>query len=238
MPRQCIIITRPESDAAITAELLKEIGFSYFIEPVMDIITMRHDDFIGQLRKYDAAVVTSKNALRAFKQYGGCEGFCIILIGESTYKFALENSFHNVIYAGDNVKELQLYIKKNYSGKNLLYASGQVITKELTIGNCGANIMRLAVYRTLPVTVLSASFIQGLESGKFSAIMFFSSKTAEIFNNLMISSGLEEYKKQLTAIVLSENIANKMRHYGFGATIYTKSSKKDALIKLLQKFLI
>lgn len=236
--RKCIIITRPIDDAKTTAEILTDNGFDYFIEPAMSVEIIKNENLKNKFSNYEAIIITSKNAIRALKEYGGYESYKIIALGETTNSFAKGLGFITTEYAGENIKELQKFIEASYTGKKLLYASGEVITKELNIYNCGADVIRIPVYKTTPSVHLSEKFIEHLRNGKFSAIMFFSSKTAEIFNELINKHQLEKHKGTLHAICLSNNIAEKIKNYGFKATIYTKNTKKVEITNLLQNFLI
>lgn len=236
--KNCIIITRPLPDANETASFLDANKIEYFIEPVIEITIIK--DSKTPLEKLvantDGIIVTSKNALRALINFGINRSSMIILLGRQTSEFAVSQGFGNTEFAGDDVKDLCEYIKANHNGKNFIYASGKVITQELNFANCGANIERIEVYDTIQAASFSAEFIEKITAGIFCGVIFYSSQTAKIFNELINKNGLGSHKKNLVAICFSEKIASSAKSYGFKATMHPKNAKLDEFQQLIVNF--
>lgn len=238
MPNPCIIITRPFEDATDTAKLLAKNNIDSFIQPAISIenISGAKAELLGAINAADGIIITSKNALRMLNTFDIPRSTPIISIGEATTSFASRIGFKNTNYAGENITSLQEYIKATNSGKTFIYASGEIITTELSHENCAAYIKRIIVYKTIPTLKLPDNFKNNLKNGKFSGIIFLSNHTAQIFCNLLVEEGLSNHITSLTAFCLSENIAKNIAHYGFNATMHPKNANIDAIIDLVTNF--
>jgi len=234
--KPCIIITRPREDSEKTAKLLAAHGFDFFIEPAFRAENI--SDGISKLRsdrsKYDGVIITSKNALRIVADID--QNVKIIALGRATTVLAKDYGFKNVEYAGKNINELCACIKSKCQGKNFCYASGESITKELDVNNCGNSVTRIIVYKTIVSQKFSEEFIVRLKNGDFKGVMFFSTKTAEIFCNILEIEGLKKYINKVVAFCLSNNIAKSIKSYGFEATVFTKNANIDEIIGLIERF--
>lgn len=236
--KKCIVITRPQLESQRTAQLLEKIGFETFIEPTIsiEIIASTRPELLSAAGTADAIIVTSLNALRALQEFQLPACIPIVLVGQEASLRAKEYGFVNTELAGENVDALCGYTKLNYPGKKLVYASGVNITKELSAMNCGADVTRIMVYKTIPKEKLSVEFKHKLVNGEFYGISFFSSKNAEIFCELLKKENMENYIKPIFAFCLSEKIAEYIKKYGFKATIYPENANLDAFSKLLSNF--
>lgn len=238
MPKPCIIITRPLADSENTAKILSKHGLDHFIEPalVTEFISSSISNLSHTISKHDGIIITSKNAIRSIASINIDRNIKIISLGKATSSFAKKIGFTNVEYAGQNIGQLCQHIKANYKGKSFTYASGESITVELNKENCGNEITRISVYKTVPTQKLSQGFKEKLQHGNFNGIMFFSKRTAEIFYNILKAEGLELHIQNLHAFCLSNDIAELIKNYGFKATMYPKNPNIGEITKLMVRF--
>lgn len=235
--KPCIIILRPEEDAADTAALLAKHGFVSFIEPIFSTqyCHTNKTQLLNAIADSQGIVVTSKNAIKAMLSMGVSTHLPLITLGKNTTNFASTNGF-NALFAGNNLHEVKEYIKENFSNKHLAYASGEEITEELSFKNCHANIQRIIIYKTIPKHNLSEKFTQHLRKQNFAAILFFSNNSVNLFNHLLTKANLSHSTKDLYAFCLSDKIKSAAEKYGFRATISAENANSDAIIQALIDF--
>ncbi len=229
-----IIITRPQEDSEIFAGELAKLNLTYFIEPLFAIQNILNKEAVSKEINIDCdfIVITSKNAISSIPT----TSTNIISIGKSTTSILKESGFNNVEYAGENVNNLCEYIKKEHKESNITYLSGNNISLELNKDTCGANVQRIVVYNTLPITSFSEKFKNKIKNNEFSAVTLFSNKSAEIFIQTLQAEDLDKYIKNLYAFCFSYNTAKSIEKYGFRATISTKNSDIDNFVRLIANF--
>jgi len=236
LKKPCIIITRPREDAERTAKLLAVRGFDSFVEPALATEDMQLgiSALKNNIAQYDGVVITSKNALRIVAEID--KNIKIITLGKATTLLAKEYGFKDVEYAGKNINELCQYVKSQYVGKTFAYASGEDITEELGLQNCGNVVARIIVYKTIASQNFSEEFMVRLRGGNFNGVMFFSTKTAATFCKIIEKEGVKIYVGGLVAFYLSNNIAKSIKSYGFKATVFAKNANVDEIIGLVERF--
>ncbi|MCT4635732.1 MAG: uroporphyrinogen-III synthase [Rickettsiales bacterium] len=214
-----ILITRPIDEAIILAKELTNFGHHPVINPLLEIELFQNINF-KNFDKYEAIIITSKNAIKAI--VNADKKLKLFVIGEHSTEFARSLGFINSIYAGANIEELKNFIQP-YS--NLLYLSGVDISDDLSSLN--KKITRLEVYKAKIIESASNEFIKFIQSDNLKLCLFFSKRTAQIFLNHIKKYKLESYCDRIISLSLSDNINNSLK----GLNLHSYYVSKDPSLK-------
>lgn len=214
-----ILITRPIDEANALAKELTNLGYYPVIAPLLEIELFQDINF-KNFDKYEAIIITSKNAIKAIANAD--KKLKLFIIGEQSTEFAKSLGFINSIYAGANIEELKNFIQP-YS--NLLYLSGVDISDDLS--SLSKKIIRLEVYKAKVTEPVSSKFIRFIKSDELKLCLFFSKRTAQIFLSHIKKYKLKSYCDKIISLSLSDNIDNSLK----GLNLHSCYVSKDPSIK-------
>lgn len=213
-----VIITRPKADARVLARSLTRKGLRCLIEPML---TIRHlHDHAPTLayaleNKPQAVMATSKHAIAAFAMMHENRSLPVVTVGKVTAEEALKAGFHNVSFASGTASDLLHYVKGNYSPDNgsLLYIRGREISTDIVtpLVNDGFSVDSVTLYHTQKTRRLSLSLRKAIQAQEVDAVMLYSQNTAVTYAKLAIAGHLKDAHRHITAVCMSNAIANKVR---------------------------
>ena len=227
------LITRPINDAKATASKLAKIGINSHIEPLLEI-SYNHDlaNSLANIANITAIIVTSGNALYALDKFSNLEKSSpIITVGKHSADIAYQLNYTNVSCADGNIESLEAYIANHYpAGKSFIYASADHITRELNLPKHEIN--RIIAYNTKAIDRLSDNTAKLLQNRSFSCILFYSSRTAQLFNQLTQNYDFS----QTIAFCISKNVTKELIYLHFKEIISSDESNYKSLLELIENF--
>ncbi len=231
------LITRPSGDAELLAEALRTRGVESAIAPMLAIEPLPDVDL--DLSDVQAVLLTSSNGARAFAAATDDRGVRIFAVGDSTARVARALKFFRVESASGNVEDLGHLVSKQLNAKDgpILHAAGQVVARDLSgvIINAGFTLRRLVLYRAIPATAMPGTATAALSAGTIDAVLFFSPRTAATFVTLAGDAGLAEYCKSITALCLSEPVAEAARAIEWRAVEVAERPSQSQLLRLIDR---
>ena len=225
-------------EAQELAVKIANLGHEPFIYPLFEIIL--HKDIDPSIFAADAFIITSRNAFKAinaiFHVIPDEDGVRdrgypkIFAVGKQTVNFAESLGFKNVIYAGKNVEELRETISA-YPKLKFIYLSGQEITDDFS----DLGIKREILYHTKPLEHFSVEFLTLIKSLDIKMMLFFSSRTVDIFMDFIKHYKLESYCSNIIALGLSKKIEAILSSLEFRQIYTADEPLQEDIIKLISK---
>lgn len=222
-----ILITRPHEEAISLAAKLKDLGYTTIVEPLIEVSFDPLDNF-EDFSKYDAIVISSKNAIKAISSAD--KNLNLIIVGEESTKFARTLGFKNAVFGGKNIDELKQNLM-NY--KKLLYLTGSEITDDLSSSN--NLIVRKVVYYTKPIQNVSANFLDFIMEPQPKIVLFFSTKTAQIFYEIISNYRLNSHCCNIIALTLSPKIAHNLTNMNFKNCFTAQEPNLKSVLNSIKK---
>ena len=230
-----ILITRPLERAQPLAEKLKAEGFEVLLAPMLSIETCAFEMPGDHLQ---ALIFTSVQGVEAIAAEESLKMFPVLTVGAKTAGAAARAGFETVYNADGDVEALyNLILEKGNTGKGLLlHLAGDQTTGKLVerLKSYGFQAERRKVYETHPADSLPASVLEKIRVRGFDGVLFFSPRTAHIFNRIVEETNLEDCLGQATAFCLSQNIARETGKLPWKRTLIADRPTEPSMIALLQ----
>lgn len=206
-----VLLIRPLIDALPVAQSLKAKGIVSHLYPLFKPCALS----FPPLETPQALIITSKNALRAIEGYEDLKKFPLYVVGDQTAQLAQALGFSTVISASGTSQDLtQLILRQAHPKSGILWhLSGEMIKEDIVqkLQAAGLRAKRQIVYRIEGVEDLPPALLSDLQTQKISHVLFFSSQTTFFFVNLLKTHQLEKAACHLTALCLSQDVAEKAR---------------------------
>jgi|YelNatPaOPRAMG01_1025707.scaffolds.fasta_scaffold05464_4 uroporphyrinogen-III synthase len=259
-----IAITRAESQAEETADLIERMGGKPYIIPVLEF-KMPQDlspirNFIEDLQrgKADYTVFMSVNAVRFLLKeaeilglthhlYDGLEKTKIIAVGPRTAEELMRHNIHVDLipekYSSDGV--VQVLAGLGLRGKSVFIprAKGASPTLRKNLESMGAFVREIHVYeQKIPMNCDKAkAFIEHLTSGRIDAIVFGSSQSVknflQVIGTFLNQNILQETLKRPLIVAIGPETAKTLQDNGLKVDVVPKAyTFQEALAALAQYF--
>jgi uroporphyrinogen-III synthase len=231
-----ILVTRPERDAARTAEKLVALGHQVIIDPVLVIEPISFELPSGA---YDAITVTSASALRMIERDSRLwpyRAHPLFAVGAHTGAAARATGFQVVHVAeGDADALARLIASKLAAGARVLHIAGEERARDLAplLEPGKISIDVLVVYRARPARELSAATLRELAEGTLDAVLHYSPRSAENFVALAEAAGQAAAMRRLQHCCLSVAVAAPLQAAGAAPKV-AATPDEAALIALLE----
>lgn len=237
--KQRIILTRPPLQAKSFIEATGLDAGHFFLEPLLQIAPAPFDK--AALQRYDLIIATSANAFSALK--GDQKSAPVLCTGPQTAEAAREAGFNDILCVVPDGQSLINHIRQNkdYANKTFLYLRGEHITTDITasLAQNGIDCRDLITYRAEAAKALSPALLAGLQEQKFTAITFFSARTADIFKNCFTQSGCDEaILKPIKSLCISAAVINylplSLKNNGLVASTPDRYGMRSLILKALK----
>lgn len=226
-----LILTRPKEESIKMIPMLEKLGIAYQISPLLKIDNPSYTI----PNNIQSLIITSQNALKNLQAFPS--GLNLYCVGEKTAKFARSQGIKTAHSAKD-VQELLAFFKEKdpQAFGHILYAAAQHTTENIEeiLKLQGYNIQTKVVYEAIAETVFSKELVEVLLTQSPLWISFFSARTAEIFTNLLKAHEVEKIYPCLTALCLSEKIANTLSPKPWEAIQFAEEPTLDSFWQLLK----
>jgi uroporphyrinogen-III synthase len=190
-----LLLTRPETDAERTAAVLRGLGHSVFVVPLLRIELVA-DAAIGE-GPWSGIVVSSANAARAVAHHKALPDLLrlpVVAAGERSSEAMRSVGFHDVASANGAEKELVRTAAQLFAaGARLLYLAGADRSGDVA-GDLEAEkiaVQTVTVYRAVPVGALPPNGAEALKAG-IDGVLHFSRRSAAAYLDITLAAGLRE----------------------------------------------
>ncbi len=203
-----LVITRPEDDALPLKAKLQSQGHTVILAPLLKIVP-RRDAFIPPLA-YQFVCTTSANALKCLHVEDRLKSIPLLAVGPQSLAVAREKGFTHAEARGGDVHGLAAHAAANFDPANgpVLYLSGAETSADLQAILMGSGF---AVERVITYDAV-AQVPQGIERSLVGAdgVLLYSPRSARLWCDFMVNSGLEKEAAEPIYYCLSENVAKAL----------------------------
>jgi uroporphyrinogen-III synthase len=231
-----LLVTRPEADAARTAELFRARGHAVLVAP---LLLMQVSD--ADLGSRPAAVLfTSANAVRALAahpQRDSLRRLPVYAVGARTAAAAQAAGFAEVTAGDGDVQALAGLIAESRRGTEgaLLHLAGEERAGDLAgaLAARGFSVRTVVLYRMAAAEGFPTAVAEALATAALDGVLHYSRRSAEIFLDCAARGGFLNVAVKLAHYCLSAQIAAPLAAAG-AATLHIASRPQEAaLIELV-----
>lgn len=231
-----LLVTRPEPEAARTAEALRARGHEVLVAPLMRIEPV-DAAFDGP---WTAVVLTSARAVRAVgARLRDMEIMRLpaFTVGDRTAEAARAAGFGEVISADGALRELARAVAARCAGRGarLLYLAGDDRSGDLAgdLAAHGIAVNTVVVYRAVAADALFPDARQALSDGRIDAVLQYSRRSAATLVRLAEEAGVLNAVLSVAHYCLSADVAAPLRARGAERIQVAASPREAALIDLV-----
>lgn len=207
-----VLVTRPETDAAVFGEKLEALGHKVTLEPLLLVESLPIEK--GALDGVAGIVATSRNGLRALADSPALQEarkLPLFAVGPGTAELARNLGFEAIKAGAGTGAELVPIIAEviRAGGAPLLHIRGEDIAFDLktALAERGIAVREAIVYRTKPAETLSPATRDLLRAGEIDGVILMSPRTGMTFTRLVAAEGLLGQARKLVLLCLSPAVA-------------------------------
>jgi uroporphyrinogen-III synthase len=234
-----LLVTRPASDAQITADRLVRRGHHAIVAPVIKIRTCNcmipHAD-------WQAVLITSANALHALKKCDDLtdlRGRPVLAVGEASAEAARSAGFASVTSADGAADDLVALIRERLdpAAGPLLHLRGRHVAHDLgaELQHEGYAVTGLVVYEAVAAASLPESAATALLEGTADGVLAFSPRSARVFGKLARAAGLADRAQAIIWFCMSPAVAEAARMQGADDIVVASYPVEEALFEAIDK---
>lgn len=234
-----VLLTRALHDSALLARELERWGYKPLVEPLLNILPIHVP--MPDLAGVQAVMFTSAHAFD-YLAYDPvlCRLPCFC-VGAHTAKAANEFGFILVEHTeGDGAILANTMIQKlKPDNGTLLHIAGRDTDSRGRdrLQEKGFHVKIWATYYAETSSAFTPATIQQFREGSITAVLLFSTRTTETCVKLIRAHGLEDCCQNVTALTISDTVAQAAGAVPWHGLIVARQPTQDALLQSLQKFL-
>ena len=232
-----LLLTRPLNDSKQLKRRLKDLNFSTYLAPLIDIKFIEIKAKV-YLTHYDLIIFTSRNSLESINQKK-ISYKDVITIGPGTYEKTIKLGYKNVIKSNGGSSDIIRLFHKTFKNKklNILHPTSNFASKTLEnfFKEQGSNYKKVISYKVGKKNVNPKKFKEFITQGN-GIVTIFSSKTAESFFELIHKENYKEDCKNKILVLLSNSIRPYLRDLIFKKIIIADQPNELCFIKVLLNF--
>lgn len=229
-----VLITRPSEDASALTKLLQIRGYKIVYEPLLSVFFLRPSIDLSGIQ---AILITSANGIRALATIVTIRTVRIFVVGYASAQVCYKYGFNRVTIADGNASTLISLVRHSLlpEGGTLLYAAGSITTGNLPhqLKLAGFLVRKLVLYRADVTASLTQRVTNIFSSNEINAILFYSSRTAKIFTQLVLQTGVYKSLKNTCAYCLSDAVQNNLSSLPWKCVRVAVVPSQEALLSLL-----
>lgn len=203
-----VLVTRHRSAAERLESILRERGFETLTAPLLEIVdTGAPVDLAG----VQAVLASSANGIEALARAVADRDIPILTVGDATAAAARQAGFETVESAGGDSDALVRLarLRCEPGAGRLLHVAGDHVAGNLkeSLEKAGFDFFAITLYEAHTPDALDTPIVETVASGKIDAVLFYSPRTAASFVSLIEQSGVSERCSEITAVCLSQAVA-------------------------------
>lgn len=218
-----IIITRPQKQAEAFAAELRALGFNSHIEPMLRIEAL--DFEMPPSDSYKALVFTSANAVHTSAVFLKGTDKAIYAVGPQTAQALKDLGFNDITCAHGDSQALLKSLE--HAPETCLHIRGEHVAAPM-------GMQEVVVYTAQAVEEFSTNFTDLCRAGNIDSITFFSARTAQIFSDLMLKSGLKDALQNTKLLCLSDAVLECVRNINNAGTYISQSPDRQGMLALIK----
>ncbi|MGQ0528194.1 MAG: uroporphyrinogen-III synthase [Alphaproteobacteria bacterium] len=223
-----ILLTRPQAESQIIADILQAKGYLTFIEPML---TLKGLPYVQpDWNKYAGLILTSLHALHGIK---GNPDIPVYIVGKRSADAAKEKGFKNIQAVGPVVDFLIAALKKQKDDKPFLYLRGKNVTAPLHVLLPHLKIEDQIVYDMQPVSAFSPECLKLLRGNQVDATLFFSRRSAQNFMDLALKAQLFPAFHRIKALCLGAGMLECLSAASWGGIHEAETPDQAGILKKL-----
>ena len=231
-----LLVTRPEPDAARTAEVLRARGHQFLLAPLLRMEPIGAD-LSGP---WTAIVLTSANAARALAsnpEQRRLTGLPVLTVGDRSAQAAREAGFTDVASAQGALADLVGLAAARFAGNAgmLLYVAGEDRAGDIAgdLAAHGISVHTAVAYRMAAVAALPPWLTQALAAGEIDGALHYSARSLATLLKLAGEVGALNAALNLAHYCLSAAVAEPLRERNAGRIMVAARPDEAALIDLI-----
>ena len=235
-----LLITRPQPEADILAERLHEMGFETLTQPTLHIHFLDDSAALTSHPPPQAILVTSANGVRALARHQKylISDIPLFAIGQATAREARSKSFASVSTASGDANSLIGLATRQCRREDgeLLHVCGRDVSVDIVSLLRARNFSarRATLYEARAAERLDDSVITAVRKARIKGVLFYSRRTAEVWDRLVCAAGLREHCINITAYCLALNAADAAARLPFMDIITARHPNEAEMLVLLE----
>lgn len=233
-----VLVTRPEPDAAGTAERLRALGHDPIMAPLLEIVFTHPPADIADPA---AIILTSRNGVRALSRWPQStrwRDLPIFVTGHATAIAARHAGFTDVRSAAGNAADLAALVMSDIGNDvgPIFYPAARDHSGELLseLRANGYDIHTIEAYRAEMATNLEPGVLDLIRAQSVEGLVIYSNRTAAAFRTIVEREGIAKNLSKMAIFALSERAAEPLRD--LGARLYiAKNPEEESLLALLSE---
>lgn len=242
MPHASVLLTRPKQQSLALQDLLKTHNIDSLITPCLTISPIPYPDHAFQnLESFDAILITSQQTAPFLPRTLRSSKKPILAIGTSTQQSLLNQGFdvfHTAQQDSASLKEWidssDLKVQSQNDHLRLLHIGGAEVSKDFRkhIGQA-YNVTHIPVYKASAATQIIPKSIKSLKDEQIGFVLFYSPRSARIFENLCVQEELTYTLKQIQALCLAPSVLKSLSRDYWKDVRVAKTPTTSSLLELL-----
>lgn len=228
--KNIVLITRPEDSAAETAYAINQKGYLTFCEPFLDVCF--HETNLPDFDDTKALIFTSANAVQALILKSDRRDFPVYCVGDQTLTAVRQAGFKTYKSAQGTVSDLIDMLQQEAVDGKMLYVRARDIARPLVVQN--QEIDEIVVYHTEKTKEISKNCLDLMQEGAFSHILFYSSRTAQCFSELVEKQGVQGCLNQCQALCLGDSMVECIANLQWKHIAVAKTPDRQGMLELLE----
>ena len=161
----------------------------------------------------------------------------LYVVGARSAECARKLGFTATIYHAPTVEALLTVIESQDKPSRLLYIRGADVALRLDhrLKASGIEVAEMIAYKAEPVLRLTEETGAALKEGVIDAVLLMSARTAQAFLSVAITSGLVDTFKRVSALCLSQQVADQVPRDIFKRIVTAAQPDEEALLALLEE---
>ncbi|WP_373086003.1 uroporphyrinogen-III synthase [Sneathiella sp.] len=230
-----ILITRPEPDAARLAVILQKMGHEGVSAPMMTIKNRPGTKI--DVDGVQALLVTSANGARALGRATAFRNVKVFAVGAATAEAVRAEGFSDISSAAGDTASLTEEVIGDCKPENgkLVHVAGTEVAGDLAgdLKAAGFDCDRVVLYDATPARAIRGDVETQIKNGSIAAALFYSPRTAAIFNDIVTKSGLAPKLTLITALCLSKAVAEKLETLPWAGLQIAPEPNQENLLALV-----
>ena len=205
-----VLLTRPVDDAVQSKRRLEVLGHEVLLAPMIRVMPVT----FAVPEKSSTLIVTSANAVRhGLANLEGRE-WTVYCVGERTAQAAKAEGYSRIITGPGTARGLMPLLLKS-SGeykRRFTHLAGEDISYNIAaaLEQNGFEAKITTVYKAQPATGVPFDAEAALNSGAVTHVLFYSPRTATIFEEMVADQDKHQWLTRLTAVGMSTRVGDML----------------------------
>lgn len=205
-----ILLTRPVEDVEDSKRRLELMGHEVLVAPMIRIMPVTFQ----MPAKEETLIITSANAVRhGLKNLEGRD-WTIYCVGTATADAAREEGFTNIVEGPGTARGLMPLLLESSGAvrRSFTHLSGEDVAYNIAdaLRQQGFEATMTPVYRAAPVSDVPFDVEAALNAGVISHVLFYSARTATIFEEVVADQDKHYWLHTMTALGLSSRVGEAL----------------------------